>query len=86
MVVVFPEPAIASMIRLSFVCNSVSMATCCSGDGVGRVFGTTLAPVIAPGVVPINGAEIAELDLDVGLFLLLGLSVLFGLTSAGAFV
>lgn len=72
--VVLPEPAIASMIRLWFVYSSVSMATCCSGDGGGRVFGKTLAPVIASGVVPIKGAEVTGLDVDLGLLVLLGAS------------
>lgn len=89
--VVFPEPAIASMIKLSFVYSIVSMATCCSGDGGGRVFGKTLAPVIASGVVPIKDPEATGLDVDAGLLMLLGASsavvqmVFHDATKAGRF-
>lgn len=42
MVVVLPEPAHASTIKLSFEWSSVSMATCCSGEGGNNVRDLTI--------------------------------------------
>lgn len=72
---VFPEPAIASIIKLSFVYSSVSMATCCSGDGGGRDFGRTVA--LLSTLLPLGEAVANDLALTLDHLLLLVLGSAF---------